>query len=780
MRPALRLLPLPFCIALSLSARAEDPPPDFSLCPIGDAIPAFDDAQAPSGAPGDRANRPTDIDGDQLAGVQNENLIVRGNVQLRRGDQFLGTDKLTYDTDSGEYLAEGSVRYQDSGMRLVAESARGDQDSDTHRLEDVRYQLVSRRGNGRADAITLEGTTGSLVGSTYSSCDPSDRQWELRAGKIEVDTETGMGTARNATLHIRDVPVLYVPWFVFPVDDRRRTGLLYPSIGTSSRNGFDWRQPIYLNLAPNYDATLEPRYMSKRGFMLGGEFRYLLSQGAGTFEAAFLPDDDLASRERAEEIADGIPPENRRKDDRSQFSFNGYQNLDRNWQARASINWISDPYYVEDFSSSLDNLSPVYLASNLGVHGHGETWSAGANATYYLLSDYTLTDNALPHHRLPRTWLRWEKPLQPWLVAGLDAEAVQFEHTVQAGGARVDLKPWISLPFEGDSWFARPTFAWRHTTYELEDGFGPAVTDQSPTRSLPITSLDAGLFLDRETSWQGEQYLQTLEPRLFYLHVPYRDQSGIPRFDTRPLTFSWGQLFRDNRYSGADRQADANQLTVALTTRLIRESDGSEKLSASFGQIRYFEESRVTVPGEVPLDQGESAWVADVGYAINDRWTASASYQWDPKFRRQDLASVRTQYLLGDEGVINFGYRHRRDLLEQVDLSFLYPLSASWSVVGRYYYSLFDNKLLEGLAGVQWDSCCMAVRLVGRRYVRNRDGELNNTLMLEVELKGLGSAGRDARSVLRRGILGYYRDDLYLVPPPDVRSGEDDLAPDPY
>ena len=262
------------------------------------------------------------------------------------------------------------------------------------------------------------------------------------------------------------------------------------------------------------------------------------------------------------------------------------------------------------------------------------------------------------------------------------------------------------------------------------------------------------------------------------MHTPYRDQTGIPLFDTRPLTFSWGQLFRDNRYSGADRQADANQLTMALTTRLIRESDGSEKLSASLGQIRYFDESRVTVPGEVPLAQGKSAWVADVGYAINDRWTVSASYQWDPKFRREDLASLRTQYLVGDEGVVNFGYRHRRDLLEQVDLSFLYPLSPSWSVVGRYYYSLFDHKLLEGIAGVQWDSCCMAVRLVGRRYVRNRDGELNNTLMLEVELKGLGSAGRDARGVLRRGILGYYRDDLYLVPPLDVR--EDGRGPDPY
>ena len=780
MRPALRLLPLPFCIALSLSARAEDPPPDFSLCPIGDAVPAFEDAQPSLGVPEDRASRPTDIDGDEVAGVQNENLIVRGNVHLRRGDQFLGTDKLTYDSETGEYLAEGSVRYQDAGMRLVAERAKGDQERDSHRLDDVRYQLVSRRGNGRAEAITLQGTTGVLTGSTYSSCDPSDRQWELRAEQISVDTDTGMGTARNASLRIRDVPVLYVPWFVFPVDDRRRTGLLYPSIGTSSRNGFDWRQPIYLNLAPNYDATLEPRYMSKRGLMLGGEFRYLTDHGAGTFEAAFLPDDDLVGRERSEEIADGVPPENRRKDNRSQFSFSGYENLNPRWQARANLNWISDPYYVEDFSSSLDNLSPVYLSSDVGVFGGGPTWSAGIDATYYLLSDYTLTRDFLPHHQLPRSWFRWERALRPWLVAGLDSEAVQFEHPTRPGGSRLDLKPWVSLPIEGPSWFLRPTLAWRYTAYDLEPGFGPEVVDESPTRSLPVASLDAGVFLDRQTRWGGEDYLQTLEPRIFYLNAPYRDQSGIPLFDTRPLSFSWGQLFRDNRYSGADRQGDANQLTTAITTRLIRSSDGGEKLSASFGQIRYFDESRVTAPGEVPLTRGKSAWVADVGYQINDRWRVSASYQWDPKFRRQDLASLRTQYVFGDTGVLNFGYRNRRDLLEQVDLSFLYPLSPTWSVVGRYYYSLQDHKLLEGLAGVQWDSCCMAVRLVGRRYVRNRDGELNNTLMLEVELKGLGSAGRDARSVLRRGILGYYRDDLYLVPPPEVRGGEDDDAPAPY
>ena len=239
----------------------------------------------------------------------------------------------------------------------------------------------------------------------------------------------------------------------------------------------------------------------------------------------------------------------------------------------------------------------------------------------------------------------------------------------------------------------------------------------------------------------------------------------MPQFDTQPLTFSWGQLFRDNRYSGADRQADAHQLTLAVSTRMIRQSDGRERFSASLGQIRYFDESRVRLPNEPITEKGRSAWVADANYAPTDRWTIGASYQWDPKFKRTDLASVRARYLLPDDGVFNVGYRYRRSLLEQADISFLYPVSASWSVVGRYYYSLHDNKTLETMAGLQWDSCCVAVRLVGRRYVHNRQGDLSNALMFEIELKGLGSAGQDTRRALRRAILGYNRDDLYLVPP---------------
>lgn len=762
MRTALRLLPLPFCIALSLPVQAEDPPPDYSLCPIGSALPAFENTPLPSGDPTVRADQPTDIVGDAIAGVVSDSTVIQGNVQLTRGDQFLGTDKLIYNNETDRYVAEGHVRYQDSSMRMLAERAEGDQQADSHRLDNVQYQLVSRRGNGGADRMTMQGTDGILFGSTYSTCDPDDRMWELRAEQIDVDTAEGMATAHNATLRIGNVPVLYVPYAVFPIDNRRRTGLLYPSIGTSGRNGFDYRQPIYLNLAPNYDATLIPRYMSKRGFMLDTEFRYLTETGRGTLDAAYLPNDDLRDR------------------DRGQFRFLAFQGLGPNWSARSNLNWISDPYYVEDFSSTLTGISPVAISSDLGVYGRGRYWNAGLMARYNILADYTLSDINLPYHQLPRAYAHWEQPFGRWFSAGIDTEAVRFAHPVRDGGSRVDVKPFVAMSLEGASWFVNPKLAWRYTGYQLDEGLANILgSDVSPSRSLPIASLDAGLFFDREMQIDGDSYLHTLEPRLFYLNVPYRDQSHLPLFDTRPLSFSWGQLFRDNRYSGADRQSDANQLTLALTSRLIRESDGREKMSASIGQIRYFDDSIVTLPGEIPVERGSSAWVADVGYAINDRWTASASYQWDPKFRREDLISFRTRYLIGDDGIVNLSYRYRRDLLEQVDLSFLYPVSPTWSIVGRYYHSIQDNKLLEGIAGVQWDSCCMAARLVVRRYVRNRTGEMNNALMFELELKGLGSAGRDTEDTLRRAILGYYRDDLYLVPPPEVRDNEDNLGPDP-
>src|SRR5690606_38856946 len=507
---------------------------------------------------------------------------------------FLSADNLSIDAAAGTYAAEGSIRYQDSGMRIVAERLQGNQDQDTHSIEGVSYQLIDRRGSGGAERAELAGEQGSLIGSTYSTCPPGERLWELRSRQIDIDMEEGFGTARGATLHLGKVPVLYVPWFKFPIDDRRKTGLLYPAIGYNSRNGLDWAQPIYLNLAPNYDMTLEPRLMTRRGILLGTEFRYLTRSGRGTFDVEYLPSDDLAERDRQREIEEVPSVENRRQDDRGLFRYVGRHSINSTWQARANLNWISDPRYLEDMSSSLTEASPSAIASNIGIYGTSRYWTAGAMADYRVLSDYTLSELRLPYYRLPRLYWNWERPHAPWLLTGVDADLTRFAHyrsDALPGGTRVDIKPWVSLPLEGAAWFVRPTVAWRYTGYHLDDALArqldPDAPDTSPSRSLPITSVDAGLFFDRDTTFRGERYLHTLEPRLFYLYVPYRDQDNLPRFDTRNLTFSWGQLFRDNRFSGADRQADANQLTLALSTRMLRESDGREKMALSVGQIRY-------------------------------------------------------------------------------------------------------------------------------------------------------------------------------------------------
>lgn len=760
---------------------AAEKPPNWGLCPTPDVLPKFDDApKVDPKLAAIRDQQPTDIEGDQLSGTTTVPNYT-GNVALKRGDQFMGTDSLRVDTETGNYIAEGHVRYQDSSIRMIADRAEGNQDTDTHKISNIRYQLIERRGNGKADSVDLQGALGQMHRSTYTTCDPSQQVWELHAPEIDVDNDEGFGTARNAILKIYNVPILYAPWFKFPIDDRRSSGFLFPAIGMSSRNGFDYMQPYYLNLAPNYDATLYPRYMSSRGFMLGSEFRYLYEGGKGEIEATYMPSDQLRDK------------------DRGKFEYQGYHNINPQWQARASIAWVSDERYTEDFSNRLLGNAVSNLQSTIGVYGTGETWTAGLMADRWQLTDYTLTEAALPYSRQPRAFFTWDQSFGRWFEAGVYSEAVRFVHDdihvkgptfertgdviEQPGGSRLDVKPYISMPLAGAAWFLKPTLAWRYTAYQLDkDLAAPLGGDTSPSRSLPITTVDAGLYFDRDAKFGGTNYLQTLEPRLFYLYTPYRDQNDLPIFDTREFTFSWGQLFRDSRYTGADRQNDANQLTMALSSRLLRQDDGKEKLAVSFGQILYFSDSRVSLPTtngapSTSIEQGKSAWIADANYMLNDRWTMGATYQWDPKYRRKDLASFRTRYLLPGDGIINVSYRFRRDLLEQTDVSVLYPINPTWSLVGRHYYSLEDSKPLEIIAGVQWDSCCLAVRALARRYVRNREGDLDTAFQVEFVLKGLSSLGQDTDRVLRRAILGYNRDDLYLVPPSNTTTDPDAYDP---
>lgn len=726
---------------MACAARAEDTPrSDWALCPDSATLPVYRPPAEGGTPPADRTALPTDVSALALDLSGEQVTVLTGEVELEQGDRWLGTDKLTYEHDKQQFRTEGPVRYQDSGLRLQAARAEGDLAADLVRLDDVQYQFNDEAGNGRADVVELRGKQGTLMGGSYSTCPPAQRQWEFKAANIEVDQERGTATATNATLRLGGVPVLWLPWVSFPTDDRRRSGLLSPTVGHDDRNGFEYEQPIYLNLAPHYDATLKPRWLSDRGLMLGAEFRYLGGTDAsGTVEGTWLPNDDVTGS------------------DRGLVRWRHADRLTPHWSFRADLSHVSDPDYFVDFGDSLPNTTITQLQSTMGLYGRGQYWEAELLAESWQVASPILLPSQLPFRRLPAAGLRWERPYGEWLELGLQAEATRFEGEDRGGGNRVDLQPYVQLPLGGAAWFATPRLAWRYTAYSLDPSLVPPGADDGPSRSLPVLSLDMGAHFERGFDWGGRGFLQTLEPRLYYLYVPYRDQDDLPLLDTQPLTFAWPGLFRSNRFAGADRQGDANQLTAALTTRVLTADGGREVLSLGLGRIHYFEAPRVTVPGAGALSDEGSAWVAEARWSASERFSLGLAHQWDPDQSGTQLSAVRGQWRYGERGVVNAAYRYRADLLEQADLSFLLPVHRNWSLLGRWNYSLLERQTLEAMAGVEWKSCCVAVRLVGRRYLREFSDERNTGVYLEIELNGVGSFGRDTARLLDDAILDYSR-----------------------
>ncbi|HMB56145.1 MAG TPA: LPS assembly protein LptD [Arenimonas sp.] len=741
-RSPLRLLPL--CLAISGAVHAQATvdkadKPQWQLCANPGTLPWFVERQP---AAGDRIGTPSDIVGDALDLKKDDVTVFSGNVVLTHADQWLHTDKITYTHPTEQFVSDGPVQYQDYSVRLTADKASGDQKADTITLDQVTYQFNQQLGNGTSKRAVMKGEIGELSSATYSTCPPTQQQWQFRASKIRVNNETATGVATNVSLRLGRIPVLWLPVISFPTDNRRRTGVLSPTVGRDDHNGLDIKLPVYLNLAPNYDATLTPRWLSKRGLMLEGEFRYLTENSRGTFEGTFLPDDKLTGH------------------DRGYVSIDHTTTLNRHWYLSANLKNVSDVDYFSDFGDSIANTSISLVDSQLGLFGRGKYWSASLSAEEWQITNPLIAPGNEPYRRLPRLQASAFRPLTHWLEAGVSAEAVRFSHENRPdAGTRVDLQPYIRMPFSGSAWFITPQLSWRYTAYSLNDNLAAANAsgDHSLSRSLPIASVDAGAYFERDFSWGGSSYVQTLEPRLYYLRVPYRNQDNLPVFDTAELTFGWTSLFRDNRFGGADRQSDANQLTLALGSRVLSNADGRERLSVGLGHITYFDTPRVGLPGTPALSDKGSAWIATADLALRDNWTVGMTQQWDADKHLTQLSSIRSQVSFGQGGVFNASYRYRRDLLEQTDLSLVLPLNQNWSLYGRWEYSLRDNQTLEALAGFEKRSCCVAIRLLGRQYIRSASSRQNLGLYLEIELTGLGSFGRDTARLLQNAILGYPR-----------------------
>lgn len=718
---------------------------DFSLCRPNALLEFYVPGLPTTGV---REQAETEFGAARFQSSDTSQYRLEGNARIQRLDQLIQADQLTYWTETTAWLAEGHVRYQDRSMLLSADKAQGKTDPNSATLDSVRFQLLNSRGNGRADkAQLIDDDNARMDKVRFSTCDPEQPSWEIRADDLAIDQAAGLARGHDVTLRVGDVPVLWLPYARFPTDDRRQSGFLYPSFGFNGNSGLDFTLPYYLNLAENYDMTLYPRMVTQRGFMAGAEFRYLTERSRGQIDGAWMSNDRRAERERG------------------QWHLDNFTSIAPNWNFSAYINGVSDKRYFEDFGDSLSSIATSLLPSSAYLNGRGRGWSFSAGGDKYQITDPTLSDQFEPYRRLPRVTFDGNTALFGSVRGGVKSEFVSFDkdcypddsgnRVCPTTGERLDLYPYLSLPLEGASWFLRPEFGVRHTRYDVstEQSNGNRL-GASPDRTTPISSLDMGLIFERDAELFGTRYTQTLEPRLFYLYVPYRDQDALPVFDTQLLTFDFPQLFATNRYTGADRQMDANNLTAAVTTRLLETATGQERLSASFGQIRYFDDQRVQLYGAA-TDYSGSAYVAEFDIHLSDRWRLKLADQWNPNSDRTDLSAVSLQHRFLGDGVLNLSYRYRRDFLEQTDISALVPLNQRWRLIGRWNYSLRDDKTLESLFGIERDSCCVIWRLLARHYLRNASGRANDALYFEMELKGLGAIGQKTGDFLRRGILGY-------------------------
>lgn len=722
-----------------------------------------------------RKTSPTQVDARHVDSSNQSVYHLSGDVRLERADQLLRADTVDYNNGTTDYDAKGNVRYQEAGQLLASSHMRGNTNASRGIADDVRYQMLQSRGNGTAkqgQMLDAQHTRYSVA--TYSTCDVGHHLWEFRAKSITIDKDSGVGVARNATMRLGNVPFLYLPYLSFPTDDRRKSGFLYPTVGSTSRSGFQVSTPYYLNLAPNYDATLDPRIYSDRGAMLAGEFRYLVPGSAGQLNLQYVPNDHGDS--------DGLA--NTRDTARYLVNFSDSTALWDGWQFVTSYNHASDSSFLYDFGSNLSHAAVYSLTSSAAIVGSGKWWNASFGGIKYQNLNPFATDSVLQYDQLPYAQFSMEIPLSRRIEFGMNSEAVAFRKNGVVEGQREDLYPYISADFGTSAWFVRPKLAYRYTAYQLSGdyqdygyngllsgGTTSPFTDKTPNRSLPIASLDSGLVFDRSTSLFGTSYTQTLEPRLYYLYVPYRNQNNLPVFDSRTFSFDYWQLFSPNRFSGADRQMDANNLTAALTSRLL-DVNGVERISASIGQIHYFQPQRVQLPDSntgvlAPVDWTRSAYVAQLNLRLNDRWRLSTAYQWDPNTRQSNVAAVELQSRVGANGIINLSYRFRRGLLEQYTASAVFPLSESWRLMGAWTYSPMQRQTVEALAGIEYDSCCVALRLVGRTYINQvnygfgpvvpgaNPNRRDNAVMFELVFKGLGSTGGQIDPLLRRDILGY-------------------------
>lgn len=714
------------CPAPSLGASEATPP--TPTAPV--TLPPSPISPSPEVAPGE-----VEVTSDGAIVGLDGNAELSGDVRLRQGTRSLSAEQVRYDAERGDFRIEGTVEYSDESLRVVGRGGRFDPDG-TARIEGTTFELPARPARGAADALEIRSDGRADLESVWFSTCPGERPaWRIRARRIELDTRSRNGHARHAALEFQGVPLLYLPYLSFPIGSQRKSGFLFPGLGYSTRGGLEIAVPYYLNLAPNYDLTLQPRSLDRRGVDIGTEFRYLSQRSRGELRVNLLPDDRI------------------RKRDRDWIRWSHRSDLPEGWRLDVDAESVSDPEYFEDFSAGAENTSTAFLQRAARLSYRDAHWRLLAELEHLQTLDRALAELDRPYARLPRVAVSAE-PLRNTrlpLQFGIDAEIVNFDRDAGVSGWRVDASPELALELAGAGWYTRPTLGYRYTRYALRNTEPGA--NETPTRSLPYAAFDAGLLLERAPT--GARTRITLEPRLQYLWTPFREQTDLPVFDTAVPDLDVAQLFERSRYVGADRVADANQVSFGTTARLVDASSGRQWLAATIGTIRYLDAPRVGLPGE-PLGGRDGAdLVAQLGIRAWQDFTVDLATQWNRREARQERGQLRLQYRPDAERAVNLAYRYQRGRLEQGEVSGAWPLGPRWNVFGRVVYDLETQDGIDRFAGFEFKACCWRARLVGRRYLSSRTGERDTGIYLQLELNGLASVGSRADAFLETAIRGY-------------------------
>jgi LPS-assembly protein len=689
---------------------------------------------------------PVTISADRMEGYANLETSASGNAELRQENVSINADRLLYLYATDEVQASGGVRLARDGDRMNGTGLRLRVHDNIGQFDRADYEF-SRPGRGgfapvsargTADVIKLKGKDKyHLENATFTTCKPGDNDWYLQAGELDLDMTRDLGTARRGKLVFKDTPIVYVPWVNFPLHNQRKTGLLPPTIGSSTKSGVEISTPFYVNLAPNRDLTLVARELSKRGLQLAADFRYVGLDYDGDARFEHLSNDRLANINR--------------------FAANilHHQRFSSNLTGYLNFNKVSDDNYFRDLSSRINITSQATLPRDGMLTYNGGWWVATARAQRFQVLQDPANPVVEPYSRMPQFTLNTTPQYVGGVDLGLNSEFVKFYHPSNITGSRLTLYPSASLPLAVPGAYVTPKLGFHDTYYSLARN--PADTPEAIHRALPIASVDSGLTFERDTDFKGQSFRQTLEPRLYYLYVPFRDQSKIPLFDTGLADFNYMQIFSENLFNGGDRIADANQLTLAATTRLLSPTSGEEVLKATVGQRYYFENQQVALDNVTPTRTGKTSdFLAAVSGHIARNWTLDSALQYNPHRNFFDRLGIGARFQPETTKVLNLGYRFTRDSLNQVDVSAQWPLGGGWYGVGRYNYSLRDNRLVESLGGFEYNAGCWIARIVLHRFAAGT-GSFNSAVFVQLELNGFSRIGSNPLETLKRNIPGYGR-----------------------